>query len=289
MSDIAIIQKATLYEMADAIIDTTGRTESFKVSEMPTLIREDVYGKGKTDGYTEGYVAGNDAGYDEGIEVGKQAQYDEFWDTTQGYGSRTSYAYAFAYFNDALFFPKYDIVPTVNASYMFYMTNISTERFREVLEKIQIDISQLKSCAQVFSTLGQTKELPFDIDVSNATSTFDLFAWNSALKTIKKIIVSETTPIQTWFNADSSLENLTIEGTIGQNGLDLQWSTKLSKASITSVMEALTGSTGGLSVTLSLTAVNKAFETSSGANDGSTSAEWLLLYNNRRNWTINLV
>ena len=218
-----------------------------------------------------------------GTDTGGKSHYDEFWDTTQIYGSREAYAYAFAHFNDALFFPKYNIVPTINATYLFYKSNISAERFREVLEKIKIDLTQLKNCSQAFSTLGDTKELPFDIDVSNATNTMDLFAWNVSLTTIKKIIVSETTPIQTWFEADNSLENLAIEGTIGQNGLNLQWSTKLSKASITSIINALSATTSGLTVTLSKTAVNNAFE------GGSTGSEWTTLIGTRSNWTISLV
>ena len=85
------------------------------------------------------------------------------------------------------------------------------------------------------------------------------------------------------------LQNLTIEGIIGQNGFNVQWSTKLSKASITSIINALSETTSGLTVTLSKTAVNNAFETSAGAADGSTSEEWTTLEGTKTNWTISLV
>jgi hypothetical protein len=51
--DVAVIQRETLYAIGDAIIDATGRTEDFKVRDYPRLIREEVYGKGYSDGYSE--------------------------------------------------------------------------------------------------------------------------------------------------------------------------------------------------------------------------------------------
>jgi hypothetical protein len=50
--------------------------------------------------------------------------------------------------------------------------------------------------------------------------------------------------------------------------LDLHWSTLLDKESILSFVNALSTTKSGLTTTLSLTAVNKAFETSEGVNDG---------------------
>ena len=53
-------------------------------------------------------------------------------------------------------------------------------------------------------------------------------------------------------------------------------------------MTKLTDTASGKTITFSKTAVNKAFETSAGANDGSTSAEWLALVGTKPNWTISL-
>lgn len=64
---------------------------------------------------------------------------------------------------------------------------------------------------------------------------------------------------------------------------------KLSKPSITSIINCLSTTTSGLTVTLSKTAVNNAFETSEGVADGSTSQEWLNLVATKTNWTISLV
>lgn len=74
MSDVTIIQTTTLSEIADAILDTTGRTEVFAVRDMPRIIREEVYGGGKSDGHAEGrkrgYTEGKSVGYSEGYNVG---------------------------------------------------------------------------------------------------------------------------------------------------------------------------------------------------------------------------
>jgi hypothetical protein len=86
----------------------------------------------------------------------------------------------------------------------------------------------------------------------------------------------------------TDLTNLTMTGTIKANGMDLHYSTKLSKASIISVINALSDTTNALKVQLSKTAVNNAFETSSGVADGSTSEEWTTLIATKANWTIAL-
>ena len=60
----------------------------------------------------------------------------------------------------------------------------------------------------------------------------------------------------------------------------------LDKANTTSVINALSATTTGQTLTLNLSAVNAAFETSSGAKDGSTSTEFAALIATKTNWTI---
>ena len=90
------------------------------------------------------------------------------------------------------------------------------------------------------------------------------------------------------FSNMTNLQNIVIEGAIGQNGVNLSASTLLSKESITSFVNALLETASGKTITFSLNAVNKAFETSAGAADGSTSAEWGTLIAGKSNWTISL-
>ena len=413
MSDIAIIQKATLYEMADAIIDTTERTESFKVSDMPRLIREDVYNKGYADGEANGtsepilygtyllrdhpsitrpseyvdysleglesygfYIVaseityGNihsiqfgdegfiyihfdrnsylayegywryydgedemfvdvpderfriidikapitvskdiydmfmrcvdndqentsfDIGYDVGFEDGEIAQSDEFWDNYQNKGKRTFYGDAFNGAGFEYIRPKYKVVPTD------VISGCRTLRYCTNLKKIEsqyFDFSQLPfgtyegaGMYYTFSGCSVLEEIE-DIGLSPSYSYSYTFAWNGKLKTIAKITVDANTRFSGAFTNCIALENLTIEGTIGQNGLDLRWSTKLSRASIESILSHLSTTTSGLSITLSKMAVDKAFETSKGANDGYNSEDFRDLVQLHNNWTINLV
>ena len=60
----------------------------------------------------------------------------------------------------------------------------------------------------------------------------------------------------------------------------------LDKANTTSVINALSDTASGQTLTLNITAVNKAFETAAGAADGSTSTEFAALVATKTNWTI---
>jgi hypothetical protein len=200
-----------------------------------------------------------EAGKTEGIAEGKQAEYDAFWDGMQKNGNRTEYANAFnnVGWTDITFKPKYDFVCVGNIYAMF--------------------------------AYSQFTELTKTLDISKATNTGSLFYYCIYLKTVHRIVIAETTDLQTTTFAHClALENITFEGTICQNNFNVQWSPKLSKSSITSIINALSTTTSGLTVTLSKTAVNNAFATADGVADGSTSAEWLALVGTRSNWTIAL-
>jgi hypothetical protein len=123
------------------------------------------------------------------------------------------------------------------------------------------------------------------INCTKSNNNNNIFYSSKALHTIEKWVLKDdgSQPFSNCFNLCESLENIVIEGTIGQNGLNLQWSTKLSKASITNTINVLSTTTSGLSVTLSQTAVNNAF------TGGSTGSEWLNLIATKNNWTINLI
>ena len=74
------------------------------------------------------------------------------------------------------------------------------------------------------------------------------------------------------------LRNITFSGTIGKD-IDFQKSTKLTKASIESIINALSSTASGVTVTFSQIAVNNAFSTD----------EWNALIATKPNWTISLV
>ena len=223
---------------------------------------------------------------------GMQTEYDKFWDGFQNYGARTMYGNAFGFeWNDNIFKPKYDIVPAGDngADNMFFQTKIVD--LAACLEKanIKFDTSQATRLNGVFDRSANLESVP-PLNAVNATRMVMTY-YNS--NKIKKIVIKNIQASCTFdraFNYLSALETLELNNCIiGQNGFNVQWSPKLSHDSIVSIINALSTTTSGLTVTLSRTAVNNAFETSAGAGDGSTSQEWLNLIATRNNWTISLV
>ena len=90
------------------------------------------------------------------------------------------------------------------------------------------------------------------------------------------------------FGSCYELVEVRFKGTMSYS-MKIQYSTKLSKDSILSLIACLSTEATGKTLTVSQTAVNAAFETSEGAADGSTSAEWTALVESKPNWTISLI
>lgn len=224
-----------------------------------------------------------DAVRDEAVEAGKKAEYDTLWDSLQDNGNRTDYARAFIMWGDTIFRPKYSMQPT-HIAMMFYSSTITN--VKETLESrgLTLDTSKCTHFTQAFQS-SATKEVPF-LDMSAATNASSAF--NGAKFTSLHIKVSETMPYVSTFDYMRSLTRITVEGTIGKSGFNVSWS-PLDKASLTSIVNALSTTTTGLTVTLRLAAVNTAFETSPGAADGSTSDEWWALVATKANWTFSLI
>jgi hypothetical protein len=215
--------------------------------------------------YDAGYQSGYDVGYEDGeadgYRNGNEEAYNEFWDVFQNNGGTANYYVAFAYnkFTDANYNPKYPIKcsnGTTPGQQMFYGSRNITDT------KVAI--------------------------YANNNNINGAFSNCTSLKTIRLLSVHATTEFPSTFVECTALENIVIEGTIGKD-IAFNYSKKLTHDSIVSIMTALSTTTSAYTVRFAKSAVNKAFETSEGANDGSTSAEWLALANTRTNWTISLV
>ena len=159
---------------------------------------------------------------DEVYKRGKKAQHDEFWDTLQVNDTATDYQYSFGgrCWNDNTFKPKYELKGT---------------RFLRCFAESGI------------KTIEQT------INVEKCTSSTSLqnMFYNADIVTIREIKVSENTAFDsTMFKGCEDLENLNMVGTIGKNGLDLTACTKLSKASLLSVLNACNKEASGVTITL---------------------------------------
>lgn len=279
---IGIYEKDDIDAIAETIRDCMGGGNPMTTKQMPDAVREV-----KEYGFGNGYSEGVSYGYNEGVEQGKKSQYDEFWDEFQREGtlpSRLNYDFAFAgcAWSAEILKPKYDIFP-ISCANMF-TANPSKIDLVEHFQKLGVQLYLVsegnkygifqKAYFTHIGVVGNTHEN------GNCSSWFDNCIY---LVTIDKVIIPKGTTFSNTFRYCYELVNLIIEGTIDQNGFNVQWSTKLSKASITSIINALSSTTSGLTVTLSLKAVNDAF------SGGSTGEEWLNLIATKSNWNISLV
>lgn len=232
-------------------------------------------------------------------EAGKKAEADFFEDEFHGYGKRVAYSYAWCRWTTEMFrrtFHNYKSLTTNDFEGTFYNSRMDVD-LPAFLEELGATINVVNpsryAYQRTFKNAYFTRIGVIDVSTSEKNGCYfsETFSACTKLKTIDKIILNSNGAdlYNNAFSRCSALENLTIEGVIGQNGFSVQDCKLLSKASHISIVNALSSTTSGLTVTFSKQAVNKAFETSEGAADGSTSAEWLALANTKSNWTISLV
>lgn len=244
--------------------------------------------------FDAGFAAGQKTGggsYDAGLADGKKAQYDAFWDSAQQNGNRTNYRLGFSgnSWNDETFKPKYDIIPT-DAYQMFRESLIGD--LKGICENLGITFSLAN--ATNFSSIfnGAMVTHLGVLDTRSSATAEQLLLGCKGIETVDKVILKEDGS-QSCSNFTSSecknLKEIRFEGVIGAGSPDFRWSKELSKQSIESIIMALSPTTVGLTLKLSLDAVKKAFETSTGALDGDTAEGWLIGVAMRNNWTISLL
>ena len=234
-------------------------------------------------------VVGGGGSYDQGYADGQQAQENAFWDTHQQNGTRTDYQGAFAGvgWTNEFFKPKYDMKPSA-ATYMFRKTGISGDLV-EILNNqgVTLDFSNCTNIVEFFSNAPNITRVGV-VDIRKAGgNNANAFAYCGAT-TIDKVIIDETTPFNYFPGVMYDLKEIRFEGTIGKTGMNLKDSKKLSKASIESVINALSTTTSGMSITFSKKAVDNAWA-GDGESTGSNTSAWNELVESRPNWTINLV
>lgn len=219
-------------------------------------------------------------------DAGKKSQWNEFWDNFQLYGARRSYNFAFinsGNWNKKTFKPKYDIILEGNASNAFYTWQGLSE---------PVDIGAI------------LKEQGVTINTRNATNVQNLFAYGSSIvgslptidltsaggntsgifnsvmvTTIEKLVVTEATNFSNMFRGCANLKNIVFEGTIATGTLSLSSCIKLTAQSLASVINALSGTTSGLSVTLPAHAKDT-YDAAYG------SGAWETLVATKSNWEI---
>lgn len=207
-----------------------------------------------------------DAGYNIGLAKGKTDANKSFWNNYQLYGGRNSYSYAFFGngWNDSTYNPQYDILTepkTDRARYMFAWSGI-------VDTKVSIEIN---------GALRGIEE--------------GIFLGCKHLTTIKELYINNyNAEYYRWFEGCVNLRKIAIKGQIKNNGFDIHWSKNLTAESLYSIIDALSTSKTGLTITLPTTA-----EANYNANPPEGApATWLELVGDgteehpgiRPNWTI---
>lgn len=218
------------------------------------------------------YQAGKNVGYEEGYnnayDLAREHQKQLFWSAYQSYGSPKDYSYGFAGagWNDGTFYPLYPIVLEQNSygGYMFYTSYVTNIRQRLIDCNVTLDVSGANSAFCMF-TSSKTSEIP-TLNFSELCSTVkQAFLRCTSLVTIEKIYANNQMVFDGTFQNCTALENITIVGTIGTNGFNVQWSTKLTHDSLMSIINALgdkSADTSGTEWKVTLGATNKAKLTS---------------------------
>ncbi len=222
--------------------------------------------------------------YNAGVAQGGGSSADSVpWDVITQSGARKDYTYAFAEWTSEYIRPNRKIVcDSTNVGFTFYRCK-NLKKIESQYFDFSAGTNQLQCSFWGCSSLEEIE----DVGLGSTTYFTSTFQNCSKLHTIAKLTVGENANYQTAFMNCNSLVNLTIDGIIGRSGLNFKWSTKLSKASIQSVILHLSKTTSGLSVTFSKTAVDLAF--GDGTTIGSETAAWLGLVAEYSNWTINLL
>lgn len=180
--------------------------------------------------------------HDEGFSDGEKSEYDRFWDMYQQNGLRDNYSGAFqgAGWTRQTLKPKYNMKPYRTDS-MFKACRLGDDLdLDEYLASVGVvvDFSNCDNFQEVFSYMRAASIGSID---TRKASTLKYMFMGSIIPSIKKLILKDDGS-QTFsynFDSNSTLENITIEGTIGQNGFNVQWSTKLTHDSLMSIINAL--------------------------------------------------
>ena len=277
--------------IADTIRSFTGKPGKLGLDDMPGAINEAVAANGYEEGYRTGYDDGEENGYingyadgnDDGRIEGKQAEYDRFWDAVHNSIEANSCqnVFAGAAWTKDTFRPKYSILNIANPYMMFRNSRIEVD-LPALLEELGIEITFYPGIPMQYTFYGTRFTRLGVLDFRDCQYLTQCCYDNPKLVTIDKVMCNNKTKFDNVFGYCSALENVTFEGELANNGLSFQYSTKLSKASIESVINVLSSTTSGLTVTLSKTAVETAF-------GSTTAAEWTALVATKSNWTISLV
>lgn len=191
--------------------------------------------------------------FDDVYEAGQK----EIWKSITNNGARTNYESAFLRWNLDYFYPRFDIKPT-GAYNIFGITTNANVRVDLVarLEEcgVALDFSECTNVSRAFYITDFTRIGVVDCRKCQALER--VFASNSYLHTIEKWIVKAENTFSYVFDGTNNLENITVEGVIG-NSISFAGLNKLTHDSLISIINVLEAKTSG-TFTLSLGSTNLA-------------------------------
>ena len=211
-------------------------------------------------------------------DTGGKNYYDEFWDSYQANGTRYAYYSVFCgpAWNDKTFFPKYNITMSYSGRQAFLYNSVTDLTARLIECGIVLDTQQCTDNVSMFQ-YASTKTLPM-LDFSSIKTTGNTFSDCTKLENIEKIIIGNNYPATTTlFTNCKKLREVRFEGTF-VNNFGVGPCIVLSRASIENIVNCLSSSATGKTLTISQTAVDGAF----------TPDEWAALMATKSNWTFTM-
>lgn len=174
--------------------------------------------------------------YDAGYEKANR----DFWDYVTQKGKRKVYEQAFSYWDCEYIHPPYKIIPDKTSRILsMFNANPSLKK----VEKEYFDLSEAKydwSNYIGYRMFYNCPNLEIIEDINILAGKYDnTFAYCPNLKTIEILRVEERSTFYATFFQCYNLQDLTIDGVIGQNGFNVQWSTNLTPVSLRSIIDAL--------------------------------------------------
>lgn len=268
-----ITDKLSLDDMAENLdnINSELDTQTEMIEQIATILQ--------TKGSTKDYDAGVK---DENERFWNLIQIEEGWASGIGWVQYVTNKYATKFrgwYTATEINPLYPIQVNTAVSNMFESCqNITEHPPVEFLVPVST-YAMFNGCRKLVEAIGDFRL------TGNCSAMFN--SCGNLIKVDKLIIEGTVTWSSNAFAGCTKLEEVNIEGTI-DTAFYIDKSPNLNKASITNIINILSTTTSGLSCVIAKAAVNKAFETSEDANDGTTSAEWQTLVNSKPNWTISL-
>ena len=211
-------QKNRLKEIADAIRDAKGTTEKIKASNFATEI-SNVF------------------------QAGEKSEYDRFWDSYQQKGASISYYRLFSGsgWNDETFKPKYSFSPTSLAE---AFKNSRITNLKQILLNQGVTISGSNYINLYYTFSDSTITHIGEIGHIHCNNIQNMCINCNNLISIDKLTIGSnaqghlTTMINAFINCNS-LEHVIIDGEITGHDCNVQWSPKLDKESLMSIINAL--------------------------------------------------